>query len=137
MVAEYQAEEAKVDKDLTARGRKLEKDMMDAQEKVQKGLVTRSQAAQLEEDLNKKQQAFITSRDQALNELAEKQQVMLNNIQYAILEYLKVYNADLRYKMILSTTGSAPVLSADPALDITAEVLEGLNKKYAADKASK
>ena len=137
LVAEYQAEEARVDKDLTARGRKLEKDLMDAQEKVQKGLVTRSQAAQLEEDLGKKQQAFVTSRDQALNDLAEKQQVMLNNIQYAILEYIKEYNADYRFKMIFSTSGSSPVLHADPALDITGEILAGLNKKYAAEKASK
>ena len=105
--------------------------MRDYQDKIQKGLVTRSQAQSIEENLNKKQQSFMQHRDQVMSELAEEEQVMLNRIHYSITEYLKEFNSDYRYKMILS---SSTVLNADPSLDLTQIILEGLNKKYATEK---
>ena len=38
--------------------------------------------------------------------------------------------------MIISTTASGPILHADPAMDITEEVLAVLNERYAAEKAA-
>ena len=73
-------------------------------------------------------------RDQVMSELAEEEQVMLNRIHYSITEYLKEFNSDYRYKMILSSSTTGPVLNADPSLDLTQIILEGLNKKYAAEK---
>lgn len=57
--AAYEEKAKKADNDLTARGRSLERDIQDYQDKVQKGLVTRSQAQTLEEGLNSKQQSFM------------------------------------------------------------------------------
>lgn len=49
-----------------------------------------------------------------MNELAEQEQVMLNKIHYNITEYLKEFNSDYRFKIILSTTSGGPVMNADP-----------------------
>ena len=87
----------------------------------------------MQENLEKKQQSFVQHRDKVMNELAEQEQVMLNKIHYNITEYLKEFNSDYRFKIILSTTSGGPVMNADPSLDITQIVLEGLNKKYAAE----
>lgn len=71
-----------------------------------------------------------------VGELAEEEQVLLNQIQYSIVEFLKEFNSDYRYGMIISTTGAGPVLHANPAFDLTKEVLAGLNKKYTQTKAA-
>lgn len=60
--------------------------------------------------------------------MAEEEQVMLNQIQYSITEYLKEFNKDYQYGVILSTTTAGPIFNADPKLDITTVLLEGLNK---------
>ena len=115
--AAYEQKAKKADTELTSKGRSLENDVRDYQDKIQKGLVTRSQAQSIEENLNKKQQSL-----------------MLNRIHYSITEYLKEFNSDYRYKMILSSSTTGPVLNADPSLDLTQIILEGLNKKYATEK---
>lgn len=132
--ASYEEKAKKAEAELTSKGRALERDVMDYQEKVQKGLVTRAQAQTLEEGLTKKQQSFMQQRDKVMAEMGEEEQVMLNQIQHSITEYLKEFNVDLRYGLILSTSGGNPVLNADPKLNITVEVLGGLNKKYADSK---
>lgn len=38
---------------------------------------------------------------------------MLNKIHYNITEYLKEFNSDYRFKIILSTTSGGPVMNAD------------------------
>lgn len=132
--AAYEAKAKKADTELTSRGRSLERDIADYQEKVQKGLVTRSQAQTIEEGLNTKQQSFMQHRERVMGEMAEEEQVMLNQIQHSIIEFLKEFNSDHRYGMILSTTAAGPILNADPALDLTNVVLSGLNKKYTESK---
>ncbi len=124
----------KADSELNAKGRSLEKSLADAQEKVDRGLVTRAQAAQLQEDLQKQQESFLQHRDKVQGELAEENQVMMNRIYYSIEKYLQEFNSDYRYGMILSTSGGSPVLNADPALDITAIIVKGLNEQYAKEK---
>lgn len=132
--AAYEAKINKADRELNAKGQKLERDMMDAQEKIQKGLVTRATAEEMQQKLYNQQNELMASRDRIMGELAEEEQVMNNRIYYAIMDYLEEFNADRKYSMIVSTTATGPILNADPALDITAEVLEALNARYAADK---
>jgi outer membrane protein len=132
----FRTKAEKADKELTTKASRWEKEMMDAQEKVQKGLVTRSQAAELEERLGRQQQEIVGSRDTMLSELAEEEQVMNNRIFYAITDYLKEFNADYKYSMIISTSGSGPILHADPGMDITAEVLKALNEDYAKERSA-
>ncbi len=133
--SDYEEKTKKADAELTSKGRALERGLRDYQEKVQNGLVTRAQAQTMEENLNRQQQDFVQHRDQVMNELAEEEQVLLNNIQFSITEYLKEFNKDHRYSIILSTSAGGPIYNADPTLDITAVMLEGLNKEYAADKS--
>lgn len=134
--AEYETKAKKADDELSSKGRSLQNDVQDFQNKIDKGLVTRSEAATMQENLEKKQQDFLTHRDKVMSELAEEEQVMLNKIHYNITEYLKEFNKDYRFKVILSTAAGGPILNADPELDITEVVLEGLNNQYVPEKAT-
>ena len=122
--------------ELNAKSQQLEKDMLEAQDKIQKGLVTRATAEEMQQKLMQQQQELLATRDRMMGELAEEEQVMNNRIYYAVMDYLKEYNADYKYSMIISTTASGPILHADPAMDITEEVLAVLNERYAAEKAA-
>jgi outer membrane protein len=71
--------------------------------------------------------------------MAEEQQVMINQIMDAISEYVKEYNADKQYALILTTAGdilSTPVVVGSQALDITDDILAGLNAAYVKTKAA-
>ena len=71
-------------------------------------------------------------------EILEEQQVMMNQIADAIKTFIDEYNAVMGYAMILSTQGEilpVPVVTGDPALDITDDILEGLNAAYVKSKA--
>lgn len=131
---EFQAKSEKAETELTNKGRSLEREYNSYVEKASKGLITRSQAQSMEEDLTRKQQSFMDQRDRLLGELAEEEQVMFNRIFHSIQEYLDLFNADKRYSMIISTNSGGPILNADPALDITREIIEGINRHYAANR---
>ncbi len=133
--ADFEAKAKKVDNDLTSKGRSFENAVADFQNKVQKGLVTTATAQGMQADLEKRQQTLMQQRDRAMAEIAEEEQVLLNQIHYSIVEFLGEFNADYRYGVILSTSTAGPILNADPLLDITSLVVEGLNKKYSAEKS--
>jgi len=134
MKKELEESGRKKEADLNAKSRSFEKEAYDFQDKVQKGLLTRSEAQQLQTNLAAKEQQLYQLRDEMRMQLAEEEQVKLRLIHNSITEYLKEYNADKGYHLILSNTFGGPLLYGNPANDITKEVLEGLNKKYAETK---
>ncbi|HNT40982.1 MAG TPA: OmpH family outer membrane protein [Tenuifilaceae bacterium] len=118
---------------LNSKSKAFEQDAMDFQNKVQKGLVTRSEAQQLQTSLANREQELYKLRDDMQMQLAEEEQVKLRQIHYSITEYLKKYNADKGYHIILSSNFGGPLLYGHPALDITSEVIGGINQEYAAN----
>ena len=127
-----------IQQEITRRGTKLEKDVKAFQDKIDKGLLTRSVAEVQGQKLQQQQNSFQQYAAQKQQEMAEEQQVMLNQIADAIKTYLDEFNAEKQYAMIISTQGAvlpAPVAVADPELDITDAILEGLNAAYVKTKA--
>lgn len=121
-----------VEDDLNKKGRAFEKDVNNFQEKVQKGLITRSQAETQQNQLATRQQELEQYAQQKQMELAEENQVMLNRVLDAIKTYLAEYRILQNYDMILTTDNSSnTVIEAGKYLDITKDVVEGLNREYA------
>lgn len=117
--------------ELSSKTRAYERGLQDFQNKVQKGLVTRSTAQQMEQELMQEQQAILQLRDQLTYELAEEEQVMNRKLINEITEFLEEYNKDKNYKYIFSDQLYGDnILYASDSLDITDVVLEGLNKRY-------
>ena len=65
----------KLEAELNSKSRTFEKQAMDFQDKVQKGLVTRSQAQQMQEELAKQEQDLYRLRDEMRIKLAEREHV--------------------------------------------------------------
>ena len=134
MRKELEVNSRKLEAELNAKSRTFEKEAMDFQDKVQKGLVTRSEAQQLQTTLANKEQELYRLRDEMRMQLAEEEQVKLRKIQNSITEFLKEYNEDKGYHIILSSTFGGPMLYGHPALDITNDVVKGLNEKYSVNR---
>ena len=131
--AKYEEHATKVEKELETRTRAWERKVTDLQEKASKGLITRSQGEEMQNNLAKEQQSLLEYRDKALAELQEEESVMFNNVRHNIDEYLKKYNEEKKYDMILSTSSvTNAVWLGNPDLDVTLEIMEGMNKEYAA-----
>lgn len=127
----FQAEAQAVQDDLNKRGRKLESDMKSFENQYQKGLLTRSNAEQQQNALLKRQQELQNLANQKQLELQEKEYVMNNQIIHAIKSYLEEYNKIRGYSAILTTTDvTNTVIVGNVALDITQDVVEGLNAEY-------
>ena len=123
--------------EVNRRGKKLENDIVDFQNKIDKGLMTRSVAEAQSQKLQQQEVEFNNYAAQKEQEIQEEQVVMMNQLGDAIQTFLTNYHAEKQYAMILTNSGGAPVIAADAALDITDDVLAGLNEEYIKSKNNK
>ena len=123
--------------EINRRGQKLENEVKSFQEKLDKGLMTRSVAEVQSQKLQEQELDFNNYAAQKQQEIQEEQLVMMNQLGDAIQTFLNNYNEEKQYAMILTNSGGAPVIVADAALDITEDVLAGLNDEYIKTKNSK
>ena len=132
--AELEEKMKKMDADLTNKQRIFQNNVRDFENKATKGLETRAKLAEMEQQLGMERDNLLQLSENYRMEMAEEQAVMQRKILQAIMDYLKEYNKEKGYRYILGNAFDAKILYADPALDITAPVLDGINAKYKAEK---
>ena len=127
----FEAKAQTVDSDLNKKARKLESDIKNFENSINKGLLTRSAAEQQQNSLQQRQANLQNEAAQKQQELAEESQVLLNQVMFAIQQYLEEYNKEHNFAAILTTTAATNVVMVGaPALDITQEIVDGLNAEY-------
>lgn len=127
----FEAKAQTVDSDLNKKARKLESDIKNFENQINKGLLTRSAAEQQNNSLQQRQVNLQNEAAQKQQELAEESQVLLNQVMYAIKTYLEEFNKEHNFAAILTTTEATNiVMVGNPALDITQAVVDGLNAEY-------
>lgn len=113
---------------LAEEANKLQKEIADFQKKLENGVYSSRERAESEQNrLAKKQQAY--------QEKAQKYSVELDNeglsnsqkVSEVVDSFIKDYNKAHGYNLIMTKSS---LLFADQVLNITAEVLEGLNAAY-------
>ncbi len=129
-----------INQEVTRRQNKLQSDVNSFQEKVNKGLLTSSVAEAQYQKLQQQDQEFQQYAAQKQQEIYEEQTVMQNQIADAIKTFIDAFNAEKQYAMILATQGDIlplPVVAGDADLDITEEIVAGLNAEYIKTKDKK
>ena len=113
----------------------LDNEMRDFERKYQNHVFTPERAQQEQNRLIKKRQDLEALHQRLMGEL--QQESDKNNIRMrdSINAYLKEYNKTKGYNLIINNAGFNNLLYADPALNITQEVIDGLNKRYTPAKA--
>ena len=69
-------------------------------------------------------------QEKLTNELQTENQKNSLQLRDSINSFLKVFNKDKGYSLIISNTGFDNLLYADKAFNITDEIVEGLNARY-------
>lgn len=128
------AKQKSAEAELNSKGSQYEKGAKDYQDKVNKGLITRATAAQLEQSLVQQQQELVSLRDKLQSNLMEEEQVMNRQILEYITKFLEENKSDYNYQYILGKSFGSVVLYGDNSQDITKKVLDAINKKYKEEK---
>ena len=136
--SEFNAKAQTVQDDLNKRGRAFENDVKNFQEKIQKGLLTTSQATAQQQDLERRQEELRNLAQQREYELSEENSVMMNRVMDAVQTYMAKYNESKKYALILTTTSAnMSIIIGQNSVNITQDVLAGLNSEYIATKNRK
>ena len=100
------------------------------EQKVQNNVFATQERAQAEYDKIMKKDQELLQRGQAMFAEFEKESLTKSNeVTQSILSYIQEYNKDAKFDFILTKMGGN-MLYANEALDITKEVVDGLNAKY-------
>ena len=113
---------------LAEEANKLQKDINDFQKKLENGVYSSRERAESEQNrLAKKQQAYQEKAQQYSVELDNEGISNSQKVSEVIDNYIKEYNKTHGYNLIISKSST---LFADESLNITAEILDGLNAAY-------
>ncbi|MDF9829183.1 OmpH family outer membrane protein [Parabacteroides sp. PF5-6] len=120
---------------LSQKMKDLEKEVMDFQRKLENNIfLSRDRAEQEQMRLQKKQQDLQELDQRTANELMVESQRMSEMLRDTLVSQLKELNKDKRFQIILSNTSGDNILLSEDAYDITAELIEIMNKNYAPAK---
>ena len=116
---------------LNEKAKDLDSEMREFQRKLENnGFASRERAEQENLRISQKQRDLQQLQEKLSNELQAENQKNSLQLRDSINSFLKIYNKDKGYSLIISNTGFDKLLYADPAFNITNEIVEGLNARY-------
>ncbi len=118
-----------LENELNQKGKSLQNEVAFFQQKAQ--TMTPEQARSTEAQLMKKQQDLMTYRDQSAQSLAQEEAMKNEQLYKNIREYITKYNQENGYEYVLGYSLGGGILFANPSLDVSKKIIEGLNKEYA------
>lgn len=101
------------------------------------GNMTINQQRAVEEDLRRKQQNLMLYQDQLTQQLSQEEGDINSKIYDRVAEYLEDYGKNKNLHLVLTYTKGSGVLYANDSLNITDEVISGLNQRYQQEQTSK
>ena len=127
---QFEAKTVRTEKEIEAKRSVLELEFTNYQKMASS--MSAEQRARTEESLMRKEQELRLYSENAANKLQEEQSKFNEELFDRVSKYLKEHSQEKSYKVVFNFTKGAGILYADDSLNITDEVLEGLNKAYRA-----
>ncbi len=122
-------------KELVSAQQKLQAELEVFQQKYQAGgFLSKESFEQEQNRLFKKDQELQTLEQRLAQDLITEQQKVNMRLRDSINSFFEFFNADKRYKLILSNTDADNILYAEPMLNITSEVVFVMNQRYRASQ---
>lgn len=124
----------KLDQEYRSRAQGLQNDINDYQRNV--GNLTLSQARAVEEDLNKKRQNLAMYEQSLTQELMGEESKLNKELYDRVTAYLKKYGQEKGLQIVLKYDPTSDLLFGGEGLDITNDVIQGLNEEYKKETSS-
>lgn len=116
---------------INSRERELQGEMVNFQKKLENNaFLSRERAEQEQIRLQKKQQDLQQMAGRLSEQIMTQQQKVSEQLRDTINSFLKQYNKDGKYQIILSNTSNDNVLYAGKQYDITNDVIKKLNDRF-------
>nr|WP_262910283.1 OmpH family outer membrane protein [Rhodoflexus caldus] len=131
MQNELAEKKGKAERQLISRGQSLQQEASSVEKRIQAGLMTNNQIKEAQQTLGQKEQELIAYRETIMAGLMEEEKVLNNRLYDSLMAYLKEYNKDKKYQYIFGYTKGGGILLANDKLDVTNDILKGLNERYA------
>ncbi len=133
MNEDFMAKRQKSENEFTKKAKQFEKDYLAFQEKAQRGGFLSQASMEMQQRELLEQKERLDNLEAKLTEELMIEQQRLNEILYeAIVSYVERYNMSAGYDLILTNTGLGTIMHGNPNLNITNEIVEGLNAEYRA-----
>lgn len=127
--------EEKYTKEYTNRERGLQSEIRTFQETA--GNMTMGQAKAREEELMRKQNNLMQYQQNLAQRLMQEQAKYQDSLYSQVRDYVKVYGEENNLDVVLTYQKGSGVIYASDSLDITNDVIVGLNDRYQKNKGSK
>lgn len=129
----FEEKAKKAQANLQAKGSAFQKEVAEYQQNA--GTMTAEQRANTEERLARKQEELGKLNQNASSSLAQEEAEENEKLYNRVADFLKKHAEKKGYKLVLTYSTSNPtVLYADKSMEITKEVIEGLNAEYKAEE---
>ena len=116
---------------LNTRARTLQQEMTDFQQKMENRAFLSQERAQSEyQRLQKKQQDLEDLEAKLSQDIMVENQELNIRLADSLQAFLRDFNADGRFQIILSNNAKDNVLMATEGYDVTSEVIAGMNERY-------
>lgn len=124
----------KMDNDFRSRAQALQNEFNNYQRNLSN--LTIGQAKAIEQDLANKEQNLQVYRQSLAQDLSNEQAKMNDELYTKVTGFLKSYGQEKGLSVVLKFDQTSDVLYAGESIDITKEVIAGLNSAYQAEKQS-
>ena len=91
-------------------------------------MLSEADRARREEDLTRRQQAYVTDRDATLEKLSKEEDAMTDSLHNELMTYVKAFNKKHGYDFIFGYTRGGGILFTNDSLDITKALTKGFKK---------
>ena len=130
---QMEAKTKKIEQEYRNRAQGLQNEITAYQRNVSN--MTQGQVKAVEEDLGKKQQNLQMYQQSLSQQLMEEEGKLNKELYDRITAYLKKYGSEKGLQVVLKYDPTSDVLYVGEALDISPDVIEGLNKEYQQEKS--
>ena len=120
----------KLQSEVMAEQSSLEKEAADFQQKVAANQIPEEKAKLIYEQLMQRQQALMQKKEKYTQQVSEQELNMNLRLVDSVTAFLQRFNRNYHFDYIMGYKTAGEILVANDTLDITATVLEALNKEY-------
>lgn len=131
--SKFEGKSKKAEADLKDKGAAFQREVAAYQQGA--NTMSADQRKETEQRLARKQQELQVYQQNAGAALQNEEAAENEKLYDKVAEYLKKHAKDKGYKMVLTySKGNSAILFADESLDVTKEVIKGLNEAYKSNK---
>lgn len=132
--AEFEVRQKSIDAELERTAGSLQNDYISLQNQAKAGTLSESAYEAAQQSLMQRQQDLELKRQNLGSKFLKDQEIFNKEIHDNLHAYIEKYNIDMGYDYIFSYTKDGSILYADEALDLTRDIIDGMNNDMKENK---